>query len=105
MVPDVGKKGNSLPGVSLEVYSELNCFHNRVQELETSYLNCTGCWYDHTWEYCAQFRMPNYNKDIIKLERMLKRFTRILPRLWELNYKARLDRLRLFLPGACEAEG
>jgi len=37
-----------------------------------------------------------YRKDIIKLERVQKRFTRMLPGLVGLSYKERLDRLGLF---------
>ena len=43
-----------------------------------------------------QFWSPYYRKDIIKLERMQKRFTRMLPGLDGLSYKERLDRLGLF---------
>ena len=47
-------------------------------------------------EYCVQFWSPYYGKDIIKLERVQKRFTRMLPGLDGLSYKERLDRLGLF---------
>ena len=47
-------------------------------------------------EYCVQFWSPYYRKDIIKLERVQKRFTRMLPGLDGLSYKERLDRLGLF---------
>ena len=47
-------------------------------------------------EYCVQFKSPYYRKDIIKLERVQKRFTRMLPELDGLSYKERLDRLGLF---------
>eukprot|EP00061_Rhincodon_typus_P010555 g34930.t1 len=46
-------------------------------------------------EYCVQFWLPCYKKDIIKLERAQKRFTRMLLRLEALSYKERLDRLAL----------
>ena len=46
-------------------------------------------------EYCVQFWSPYYRKDIIKLERVQKKFTRILSGLH--CYKERLDRLGLFL--------
>ena len=39
---------------------------------------------------------PYYRQDIIKLERVQKRFTRMLPELDGLSYKERLDRLGLF---------
>ena len=47
-------------------------------------------------EYCVQFWKPFYRKDIIKLERVQKKFTRMLPGLNDLSYKERLDRLGLF---------
>ena len=43
-----------------------------------------------------QFWSPNYRKDIIKLERVQKRFTRMLPGLDGLSYKERLDGLGPF---------
>ena len=45
--------------------------------------------------YCVQFWSPYYRKDIIKLERVQKRFTRMLPKVDGLSYKGRLDRLGL----------
>ena len=47
-------------------------------------------------EYCVQFWSPYYRKDIIKLERVQKRFIRMLPGLDGLSYKERLERLGLF---------
>ena len=47
-------------------------------------------------EYCVKFWSPYCRKDIIKLERVQKRFTRMLPGLDGLTYKERLDRLGLF---------
>eukprot|EP00061_Rhincodon_typus_P005605 g25314.t1 len=47
-------------------------------------------------EYCVQFWLPSYRKGIIKLERVQKRFTRMLPGLEGLSYKEKLDRLGLF---------
>ena len=38
-------------------------------------------------EYCVQFWSPYYRKDIIKLERVQKRFTRILTGLDGLSYR------------------
>eukprot|EP00061_Rhincodon_typus_P009547 g33134.t1 len=46
-------------------------------------------------EYCVQFWLPSYRKNIIKLERV-QRFTRRLPGMEDFSYKGRLDRLRLF---------
>ena len=47
-------------------------------------------------EYCVQFWSPYYRKGIIKLERVQKRFIRMLPGLESLSYKERLNRLGLF---------
>eukprot|EP00061_Rhincodon_typus_P017155 g45723.t1 len=47
-------------------------------------------------EYYVQFWSPCYGKDIIKLERVQKRFARILPGKEGLSYKERLDRLGPF---------
>eukprot|EP00061_Rhincodon_typus_P001569 g15161.t1 len=47
-------------------------------------------------EYCVQFWLPSYRKDIIKLKRVQKRFTRMLPEMEVLSYKERLDTLGLF---------
>ena len=48
------------------------------------------------WENCVQFWSPYYRRDIIKLERMQKRFTSMLLGLDGLSYKERLDKLGLF---------
>eukprot|EP00061_Rhincodon_typus_P004462 g22656.t1 len=48
-------------------------------------------------EYCVQFWSICYRKDIIKLERDRKRFTRMLLGIKDLSYKGRLDRLILTL--------
>ena len=47
-------------------------------------------------EYCVQFWSSYSRKDIIKLERVQKRFTWMLPGLDGLSYKDMLDRLGLF---------
>eukprot|EP00061_Rhincodon_typus_P002140 g16716.t1 len=47
-------------------------------------------------EYCVQFWLPYYRKDIIKLERVQKRFTRMLLAVMGLKYKNRLEKLGLF---------
>eukprot|EP00061_Rhincodon_typus_P017557 g46295.t1 len=46
-------------------------------------------------EFCVQFWSPCYRKDIIKLERVLKKYTRMLPGMEILNYKEGLNRLGL----------
>ena len=56
-------------------------------------------------EYCVQFWSPYYRKDIIQLERVQKRFTRMLPGLDGLSYKERLDRLGLFSLGRRRLRG
>eukprot|EP00061_Rhincodon_typus_P015703 g43524.t1 len=47
-------------------------------------------------EYCIQFWSPCYRKDFIKLERVQKKFDRMLLGMEGLIYKERLDRLGLF---------
>eukprot|EP00061_Rhincodon_typus_P005352 g24747.t1 len=47
-------------------------------------------------EHCVQFWWPSYRKDIIKLDRVRKRFTGMLPAMEGSSYKERLDRLGLF---------
>eukprot|EP00061_Rhincodon_typus_P005649 g25423.t1 len=47
-------------------------------------------------EYCIQFWSPCYRKDVIKLERVQKRFTSMLLGLEGLSYRERLNRLGLF---------
>eukprot|EP00061_Rhincodon_typus_P017156 g45727.t1 len=44
-------------------------------------------------EYFVRFWSPCYRKDIIKLESVQKRFTRMLPGMDGMSYKERLDRL------------
>ena len=44
-------------------------------------------------EYCVQFWSSYYRKNIIKLEIVQRRFTRMLLGLDGLSYKERLDRL------------
>eukprot|EP00061_Rhincodon_typus_P008382 g30936.t1 len=46
-------------------------------------------------EYCVQFWLPNYRKEVIALERVQIRFTRMLPRMTNLSYEERQDRLGL----------
>jgi len=48
-------------------------------------------------EYCVQFWSPHYVKDVIALEGVQRRFTRMLHGMEHLNYEERLDRLGLFL--------
>eukprot|EP00061_Rhincodon_typus_P005792 g25737.t1 len=48
-------------------------------------------------KYCDKFaRLPSYRKDIIKLERVERGFTRMLLGMEGFNYKEKLDRLGLF---------
>eukprot|EP00061_Rhincodon_typus_P010330 g34542.t1 len=46
-------------------------------------------------EHCAKFWLPRYRKDSIKLERVQKRFTSILPGMEGLRYENRLALLSL----------
>jgi len=47
-------------------------------------------------EYCVQFWSPNYRKDVEALERVQRRFTRMLPGMVGRCYEERLRDLRLF---------
>jgi len=47
-------------------------------------------------EYCVQFWSPHYRKDVDALERVQKRFTRMLPGLEDMDYEERLNKLGLF---------
>ncbi|XP_062906374.1 uncharacterized protein LOC134347835 [Mobula hypostoma] len=47
-------------------------------------------------EYCVQFWSPNYRKDVNKIERVQRRFTRMLPAFHLLSYRERLNKLGLY---------
>ena len=47
-------------------------------------------------EYCVQFWSPHYQKDVEALERVQRRFTRMLPGLEGVGYEERLNKLGLF---------
>ena len=47
-------------------------------------------------EYCVQFWLPHYQKDVDALERVQKRFTRMLPGMEGISHEERLDKLGLF---------
>ena len=47
-------------------------------------------------EYCVQFWLPHYQKDVDALERVQKRFPRILPGLEDMDYEERLNKLEFF---------
>ena len=47
-------------------------------------------------EYCVQFWSPNLRKDIIAIEGVQRRFTRLIPGMSGLSYEERLDRLGLY---------
>ena len=47
-------------------------------------------------EYSVQFWSPHYQKDVEALERVQKRFTRMLPGLEGICYEERLEKLGLF---------
>ena len=47
-------------------------------------------------EYCAQFWSPHYRKDVEAIERVQRRFTRMLPGLGGMPYEDRLRELGLF---------
>lgn len=45
------------------------------------------------FKYCVQFWSPCYRKDAVKLERVQRRFMRMLPELKGLSYRGRLCRI------------
>ena len=47
-------------------------------------------------EYAVQFWSPHYQKDIIKLEKIQKRATKMIPQLRHKTYEERLKALNLF---------
>lgn len=47
-------------------------------------------------EYCVQFWSLNYRKDINKIERVQRRFTRMLPVFQHLSYSERLNKSDLY---------
>ena len=47
-------------------------------------------------EYCVQFWSPHYRKDVIALEGVQRRFTRMLPGMEHLSYEERLRMLGFF---------
>ena len=47
-------------------------------------------------EYCVQFWSPNLRKDILAIEGVQRRFTRLIPGMAGLSYEERLDRLGLY---------
>ena len=48
-------------------------------------------------EYCVQFWSPFLRKDVLALERVQRRFTRLIPGMAGLMHEERLTRLGLFL--------
>ena len=57
-------------------------------------LNRTLVWLH--LEYSVQFWSPHYQKDVEALERVQKRFTRMLPDMAGISYEERLEKLGLF---------
>lgn len=57
------------------------------------------------FKYCLQLWSSGYRKEVIKLERVQKRFVRQLPGLEGLSYKESLDRLEFPPPKISEVEG
>jgi len=49
-----------------------------------------------TLEYCVQFCSSYLRKDILALERVQRRFSRLIPELSGLDYEERLSRLGLY---------
>eukprot|EP00061_Rhincodon_typus_P013614 g40098.t1 len=54
-------------------------------------------------EYCTQFWLSHYRKDVEALERVQKRFTKVLPGLEGMIYKERLDKLGSEIVGTADA--
>ena len=48
-------------------------------------------------EYCVQFWSPHFRKEVIALERVQRRFTRMLPGMEHLSYEESLCQLQLFV--------
>ena len=47
-------------------------------------------------EYCVQFWTPHYRKDVNTLERVQRKFTRMVPMMRNFSYEDRLEKLELF---------
>jgi len=47
-------------------------------------------------EFCTPVWSPHYKKDKILLERIRRRFTRMIPELKNMDYESRLNRLGLW---------
>jgi len=47
-------------------------------------------------DYCMHFWSPHYQKDVETLERVQRRFSRMLPGLEGVGYKERLNKIGLF---------
>ena len=47
-------------------------------------------------EYCVQFWSPHLRKDILAMEGVQRRFTRLIPGMAGLSYVERLERLGLY---------
>eukprot|EP00061_Rhincodon_typus_P018091 g47114.t1 len=58
-------------------------------QVEFNVDKCEVLHFGKFWSHC-------YRKDVVKLERVQKRFKRVLPGLEDLSYRERLNRLGLF---------
>eukprot|EP00061_Rhincodon_typus_P010855 g35452.t1 len=55
-------------------------------------------------EYCVQFWSPHYQKDVVALERVQKRFIRMLPGMEGISYEERLEKTWLVFIRMTEVE-
>jgi len=64
--------------------------------LKTDHFYTTGNLVRPSLEYCEQFWAPYLRKDVEALERVQKRFTRMIPGMKSLSYEERLRTLALY---------
>ena len=81
------KKGNRMIGMIKKTFTYMNkdMFNSLYKALVRPML-----------EYCTQIWNPHLEKDIIALEKVQRRATKIVPQLNKLPYEERLDALKLY---------
>eukprot|EP00061_Rhincodon_typus_P018792 g48117.t1 len=70
-------------------WGEFGMSHKNFSDQSVLWIPYELLSFDYNWSPC-------FKKDIVELERVQKRFTRMLPRLEGLSYRERLIRLGLF---------